>query len=195
MLKLSQMKFNRSLVISICLMVLISALYRAMPNRPWGFAPQWAIAIFSGSLFIRNKKMAFILPLVSMFLSDLLYQVLYINGLTVIQGFYSGQWLNYILLAGLAFYGFIFNTKKAGGILAAAVAAPTTYFFLSNFIVWAGGGGLHRPKNFGGLVQSLADGLPFYRNSIIATVIFSAVLFGAYFYMQRRVDRKTGTLA
>jgi hypothetical protein len=171
-------------------MLLISALYRVMPNRPWGFAPQWAIAIFSGALFIHNKKIAFALPLISMFISDLLYQVLYINGLTVIQGFYGGQWLNYLLLAGLAFYGFLFNTKKVGGILAASIAAPTTYFFLSNFIVWAGGGGLHRPKNLTGLMQSFADGLPFYRNSIFSTIIFSAVLFGTYYFVRSKADKK-----
>ena len=106
------MKSKRSLVISIILVVLISALYRAMPNRPWGFAPQWAIAIFSGALFLRDKKMAFILPLISMFISDLIYQVLYKNGLTVIPGFYSGQWLNYLLFTAMAAYGFLFNTKK-----------------------------------------------------------------------------------
>src|SRR5476649_2264772 len=101
------MKINRSFVISLALMVLVSALYRVMPNRPWGFAPQWAIAIFSGALFVKNKKIAFALPLLSMFISDLLYQVLYINGLTVISGFYGGQWLNYLLFTSLTVYGFL----------------------------------------------------------------------------------------
>ncbi len=44
------MKLNRSLVISLVLTVFLSAVYRAMPNRPWGFAPQFAIALFAWSL-------------------------------------------------------------------------------------------------------------------------------------------------
>jgi hypothetical protein len=31
-----------------------------------------------------------------------------------------------------------------------------------------------------GLVQTLIDGLPFYRNSVIGTVVFGAILFGGY---------------
>lgn len=184
------MKSKRSLVISIILVVLISALYRAMPNRPWGFAPQWAIAIFSGALFARDKKMAFILPLISMFISDLLYQVLYKNGLTVIPGFYSGQWLNYLLFTAMAVYGFLFNTKKISGILGASIAAPTTYFIISNFLVWISGGGWHHPKTMSGLVQCFVDAVPFYTNSLISSIIFSAILFGVYTLVINTADKK-----
>ncbi|MEK7200262.1 MAG: DUF6580 family putative transport protein, partial [Bacteroidota bacterium] len=101
------MKINRPLIISLVLMVLVSALYRILPDRPMGFAPQIAMGLFSGALFVKNKKWAFILPLVSMFLSDLLYQVLYNNGLTAIRGFYDGQWINYLLFAGMTCFGFL----------------------------------------------------------------------------------------
>ncbi len=184
------MKVNRSLLISLFVMILMSALYRVMPNRPWGFAPQWAIAVFAGSLFVNDKKWAFLLPVLSMFISDLLYQVLYINGLTVISGFYSGQWVNYLLFASLAVYGFIFNTKKPSGIFGAAIAAPTTYFLLSNFIVWANGGGLHHGRTFSGLLATYVDGLPFYKTSIISTIIFGALLFGTYYLSMNRFDKK-----
>lgn len=187
------MKVNRSLFISLFIMILMSSLYRIMPNRPWGFAPQWAIAIFAGVIFKNDKKWAFIMPVLSMFISDLLYQVLYLNGLTPIAGFYGGQWLNYLLFAGLAFYGFVLNTKKVSGLVGAAIAAPTTYFLLSNFIVWAGGGGYHRGKTFSGLIATYVDGLPFYRTSIISTLIFGAVLFGAY-YLSIDSFRKKATV-
>ena len=71
------MKLNKNLLLSIGLMVLITSVYRIMPNRPYGFAPQIALALFGGAFFVNNKKWAFSLPLISMFLSDLLYQVLY----------------------------------------------------------------------------------------------------------------------
>ena len=90
------MKINKNTVWSLVLLVVIASLYRIIPNRPTGFAPQIAMALFAGSI-IKDKKYSFLLPLLSMFISDALYEVLYINGLTQIAGFYSGQYINYIL--------------------------------------------------------------------------------------------------
>jgi hypothetical protein len=56
--------------------------------------------------------------------------------------------------------------------------------------VWAFGGGWNRPKTFAGLIQCYVDGIPFYANSMIATFVFGAVLFGAYSVL---VNRKTAT--
>ncbi|NCI49917.1 hypothetical protein GWC95_08290 [Sediminibacterium roseum] len=187
------MKITRSLVISLCLMVLISALYRIMPNRPWGFAPQIAMALFSGALFVNDKKWAFALPLISLFISDCLYQVLYTYGLTPIQGFYDGQWIMYVLFGSMTVFGFLINKNKVGNVLLASLAAPTTYFLLSNFVVWASpkqGFGLNRPQTFEGLVLTYGDALPFFKFSVIATVVFSAVLFGTYYLVQQVNARK-----
>ncbi len=177
------MKINRSFFISLALMVLVSALYRIMPNRPMGFAPQIAIGLFSGALFVHNKKWAFVMPLLSLFISDLLYQALYVKGLTDYPGFYDGQLINYLLFAGTAAFGFLAKNTRILNILGAALAAPTAYFLVSNFLVWVSdrGYGLNRPKTFTGLMQCYNDALPFYKNSIMATVVFSAVLFGTYF--------------
>ena len=95
------MKLNRQIILALVIMVAMSALYRIMPSRPMGFAPQIAIALFSGSLFASKKSYSFLLPIVSMLISDILYQVLYNFGYTAIQGFYSGQIENYILIDNL----------------------------------------------------------------------------------------------
>ena len=187
------MKINKSFVVSLVLTVLVSALYRILPGRPMGFAPQIAIALFSGALFVKDKKWAFALPLLSMFLSDLLYEVLYQNGLTPIMGFYSGQWLNYLLFAGLTCFGFMIKKGKVANIILASLAAPTVHFLLSNFLlVWAVdlGFGLNRPRTFSGLLLTYEDALPFYKNSLIATIVFSAVLFGTYYLLQRNLVKK-----
>ena len=80
------MKNNRALLISLALMIFVAALYRIIPGRPWGFAPQIAMALFGGAV-IKDRKWAFALPIFSMFLSDCLYEILFRNGLTTIQGF------------------------------------------------------------------------------------------------------------
>jgi hypothetical protein len=46
-------------------------------------------------------------------------------------------------------------------------------------MVWMGNGGYQRPKTAMGLLQAYVDGLPFYANSIIATIVFGSILFGA----------------
>jgi len=90
------MRFNKQIFLALVIMILTSALYRVLPGRPYGFAPQIAIALFGGSLFAKQKQYAFLLPILSMFISDLLYQVLFTYHLTPIQGFYHVQLLNYV---------------------------------------------------------------------------------------------------
>ena len=174
------MKLNKEIVIALIIMIATSALYRVLPGRPFGFAPQIAIALFSGSLFVKNKHFAFLLPLVSMFLSDLLYQVLYVNHLSPIQGFYDGQWQNYLLIAATAVFGFGLQTNHLSKFVGNFIAAPTVYFHISNFIVWASFGGYQHPLTTAGLMQTMVDGLPFYAYSVAGTLVFGAVLFGGY---------------
>ncbi len=173
------------------ILVVIASLYRIIPDRPYGFAPQWAMAIFAGAV-IKDKKWALIVPILSLFISDLLYQVLYLSGLSTIQGFYEGQWQNYILFGLLSFVGMAIKKINVVNVFIASLAAPTIYFLLSNFILWAGTGtrGFGRPKTFDGLLLCYNDGLPFYRTSLIATIIFSSIIFGAY-YLVKRSSAKT----
>jgi hypothetical protein len=178
------MRTSNKIILSFLFLVLIAALYRIIPNRPYGFAPQWAMAIFAGAI-IKDKKWAFIIPVLSMFISDLLYEVLYIGGMSKMQGFYEGQWQNYILFALLVFIGFAIKKLNIIQITLASLAAPTLYFLVSNFLVWASNGtvrGLDRPKTFDGLILCYSDGLPFYKWSLLGTLVFSAILFGCYIF-------------
>lgn len=173
------MKFNKNFIYTLLALVVVAALYRIIPNRPLGFAPQIAMALFAGSV-IKDRKYSFALPLLSMFISDALYQLLYNAGVSSIPGFYSGQWINYVLFVGLTVIGFFINQKKVLSIAAGALAGPTVYFFISNFLVWMGGGGFHHPKTMSGLLLTFTDGIPFYTGSLAATVVFSGILFGGY---------------
>ena len=181
------MKISKSVIIAMVLLVLVAALYRVFPNRPLGFAPQYAMAIFGGVIFVNNKKWAFLLPILSMFLSDLLFQVLYSNHLTSMQGFYEGQWQNYLLFAALTSIGFFIRKINVLNISIASIAAPSVFFLFSNLVVWAGWQGTRgfgRPKTLNGLLQCYADALPFYPNSIYSTLLFSCILFGSYYLIK-----------
>jgi hypothetical protein len=186
------MKSSKHIVWSFLLLVIIAALYRVIPGRPFGFAPQWAMAVFAGAV-LKDKKWAFIIPVLSMFISDLLYEVLYMGGLTTMTGFYEGQWQNYLLFTGLVFVGMAVRKLNIVQITAASFAAPTLYFIVSNFLVWASNGlerGLDRPKTLSGLMLCYADGIPFYRMSILATLVFSGILFGSFYLLQHNAKRQ-----
>jgi hypothetical protein len=180
------MKSANKIFWSFLLLVIIAALYRIIPGRPYGFAPQWAMAVFAGAV-VKEKKWAFIMPVLSMFISDLLYQGLYMSGLTNMPGFYEGQWQNYLLFTLLVLVGMAVKKLNVVQIGLASIASPTVYYILSNFLVWASNGatrGLDRPKTFNGLILCYADGLPFYRMSVLATVVFSVILFGSYLFVK-----------
>jgi len=175
------MTLKRNLLIIFVVLLVLSAVCRVA-----GFAPQLAIAIFAGAI-IRDKKLAFALPLVSMLLSDVLYEVLFQLGYVNYGGFYEGQLLNYFLIASVTVFGFLIRRWNVLQIAAATIAAPAAYFILSNFAVWIGGGGWFHPKTFDGLMSTYRDGLPFLRSSLESTIIFSAVLFVGYYLLQRFV--------
>jgi hypothetical protein len=178
------MNSSKNIVWSFILLIVVSALYRIIPGRPFGFAPQWAMAIYAGAV-IKDKKWVFIMPVLSMFISDLFYQVLYMGGISDIPGFYEGQWQNYLLFTLLVFVGLAIKKLNIVQIGVASVAAPTLYFLASNFLVWAGNGtnrGLNRPRDLNGLMLCYADGIPFYKMSILATLVFSAILFGSFIF-------------
>ena len=187
------MKIDKSIIVSFVLLVIMASLYRIMPGRPLGFAPQIAMALFSGSI-IKDKKYSFLMPLFSMLLSDIIYEVLFSLKLSSIQGFYSGQWINYVLILSVTVIGFAVNKSKWLSILAGSAAGVLFYFVASNFAVWIGGGlGLNNlpyPKTIDGLSACLAAGLPFLKGSLYATLFFSTVFFGSYFLNNKYATQK-----
>ena len=187
------MKIDKSIIGSFVLLVVIASLYRIMPGRPLGFAPQIAMALFSGSI-IKDKKYSFLMPLLSMLVSDVIYEVLYQSGISTLTGFYSGQFLNYVLFVAVTVIGFFIKKENLVHIVAGSLAGATFYFLASNFLVWIGGGlalnNLPYAKTWDGLITCYAAGLAFYKASLYATLFFSAVLFGGYFIMNRYAQRK-----
>lgn len=175
------MKQNKSVLLAFGLLILTASLYRVWPDRPFGFAPQWAMAVFGGAV-IKDKRLAFLFPLLSMFISDTFYQLLFQNGASEIWGFYEGQLTNYVLFGLLTVFGLMIRKINWMKIIAASLAAPSAYFLISNFLVWTSGGGYHRST----LMAAYADGVPFYQTSLVATTVFSVVLFGLYFLVKNK---------
>lgn len=184
------MKLNKTIWIVFVVLIVVAALYRIVPGRPYGFAPQIAMALFAG-VVIKDRKWAFALPVLSMVLSDIIFEVLYAAGWSQMQGFYEGQATNYILFAGLTAVGFFIKKASVANVITGSVVASTMYFLLSNSLVWfSGTGGLQRPDTFEGWMMTMADGLPFYRNSLYGTLFFAGLFFGAYALLKIAATRQ-----
>jgi hypothetical protein len=178
------MKPNKATIIYLLVLIAAASLYRAVDNRMWGFAPQIAMALFGG-MAIRNKTWAFALPLFSLFISDVIYQVLHVNGLSSISGFYDGQWVNYLVMGSVTLIGFLFKKVNVLNIIAGSLIAPVYFFLASNFMVWLGVGVVLYERTWAGLVECYTQALPFFKGSVLGTLFFSAIFFGVYYLVNR----------
>ena len=187
------MKLNKSNLLVLFILILACALYRAWDSRPMGFAPQIAMALFAGSVS-KDKRFAFLFPVLSLFISDLLYQFLYSQGLSTIKGFYSGQWQNYLLIASITVIGFFINKNRISQIFIGSLAGAIYFFLISNLMVWIGGGwdinNQPYPRSFSGLMLCYSEALPFFKWSVLSTLLFNGVFFGSFYLLGKSVLKK-----
>ena len=187
------MKLNKSNLLILFILILACALYRVWDSRPMGFAPQIAMALFAGSIS-KDKRFAFLFPVLSLFISDLLYQFLYSQGLSTIKGFYSGQWQNYLLIASITIIGFFINKNKIGQIFVGSLAGAVYFFLISNFMVWVGGGwdinNQPYPRSFSGLMLCYTEAMPFFKWSVLSTLLFNGIFFGSFYLLGKSVLKK-----
>lgn len=185
---LIKMKFTRSNFLFFVIAVTATVLTKffCAPNLALsGTTTIFGLAIFSG-MMSKEKRNVFLLPLVALFFSDLIIQILYTAGIFAFAGFYSGQIVNYILLMGVAALNVLFKKINNTSIIVASILTPTVYFLISNFLVWAMGSGLVYPKTTDGLMLCYTAALPFYKNSLIATLISAPAFVVIYRWLSVR---------
>jgi len=177
------MKLSKQTIVFFFILVAVSTLVKVLcaPQiNLSGFTAVIAVSLFAG-LTIQDKKLAFLFPLLTLFITDVLLQALHAANLFPYSGFYSGQIINYILFILLTLIGIVFRNYKTAGIVAAAFIGPTVFFLLSNFAVWKTQAVIMGYNtDISGLWQSYNFGLPFYRNSLISTFIFLPSFMALY---------------
>ncbi len=182
------MKSNGRLIVFTLVLVVLATACKFFfgPDLDWsGFSPVIAIALFAGFI-IKQKDMSFLLPVLALFISDAVIQFLYTQDLFPYAGFYSGQWKNYLILMVATLIGWALKGRSYTSLLAGTIAAPTVFFLVSNFMVWQAATEAVYAKSFGGLMTCYEAGLPFYRNSLVATLIFLPVILLAYNYLTKK---------
>ena len=147
----------------IITLIVAAAASRLLPHPP-NVTPIAALALFGGAQF-RDKRLAFIIPLAALLLSDF---VLGLHGqmLAVYAGF-----------ALVVCIGFVLRGKvRALPVAVAALAGSCVFFLVSNFGVWAEG--VLYPRTLAGLGACYVAGIPFFRNALLGDAFYTALLFG-----------------
>jgi hypothetical protein len=161
------------LIIALFILGLVSRLTPHLPN----FTPIIAISLFSGAYL--NKKYALWLPLTLYIISDV------IIGLSGTILFTWGS-IFLITLLGQKILRSRVNLKNN---LIFTLFSAGLFFVLTNFGVWLIG--WYSP-DFSGLIQSYAAGVPFFRVSLLANLLYISVLASVYdLVLKKSVDKKT----
>jgi len=179
-------KFNPRLIVLTIIMLVVAAI--RIPNAaqltPWAqFTPIGAIALFGGAYFTKKWK-AVVLSISILLISDLVINTMVFHNRYGIM--YSGWYWVYFTFVIINFIGsWIIKSVTIKKVLLAAVIATIFHGLLLDFIVWAGGGIdvrtlLPLSRDFSGLLQSYAQGLPFAKNFLEGTIVYGAVMFGVY---------------
>ncbi|HEY3825637.1 MAG TPA: DUF6580 family putative transport protein [Bryobacteraceae bacterium] len=165
-------------------LTLLSALGRLVPHAP-NVTPLGGSCLFAGSRIA--GFWAYLLPLAVMIATD------------PIVGHAGGAASGYTWGSPLIYAAFMINVwigrrmvrnvtaVRVGG---AAFLCSLQFFLITNFSVWATGALRHDPfyaANLNGLMLCYTEALPFWGRTLAGDLFFSAVLFGLYAVLSRRI--------
>jgi hypothetical protein len=182
------MKVNGKLIAFTLILIATATLCKIYfaPKYEWsGFSPIIAIALFSG-MMSKDKSSSFLLPLLSIFISDVIIDVLHRYDQFPFAGLYKHQFFNYTLLLATTLIGWALKGRNYTSLFAGAIAAPTLFFLVSNFNVWVTDiHGAYSPS-ISGLMTCYAAGLPFYKHALTATLLFVPAIAFTYNYLLKK---------
>jgi len=138
-----------------------------LTDHPWNFSPMGALFLFSGFALPRRWMW---LPLVALSVTD------------IVIGTYQTQ-VMMIVYGSYAIMMFSAHYVRARGhgiaqIFGLSIASAILFFITTNFAHWMWFGGYAHTAS--GLMSAYIAGIPFFRNSLMGYVFYSAIFFGAY---------------
>lgn len=157
------------LVIIAAITRIISHNMHFIPN----VSPIMAVAIFGGAYFA-DKRIAFLIPLISMLISDLFI------------GFHNDIAAVYFSFALGVFLGYYIRKRiKPSSVIISSLTGSLIFFLITNFSVWLVDGWY--PLNFAGLTDCFIKAVPFFRTALIGDIIYCCSLFGFFALAEKRI--------
>lgn len=162
--------------------IIVGILTRVIPHMP-NFAPVEGLTLF-GAAYLKRKEFAYLLPIILLYLSDLIINNttarIYYTETEGIVWFSNYMWFSFASILLIALFGRFFLKKiSATNVIASSLAASVIFFLVSNFGVWVNATSFYS-KDLNGLLTAYIAGLPFLKTSVISTLLFTCILFGAY---------------
>lgn len=178
----NKMKQNRlNIILAIGLIVLAaSARIVSQELHLYNLVPVAAIGLFAGAV-LKDKRMAFLLPLLSLFISDLFIELFPINAQQ--RGFYGlEQFFVYGSILLVTIMGMGMKKINAGRVLGYSLAGSVVFFIVSNFGSYVSG-------MYGYGLESMATtyvmAIPFFKNTLLGDLVGNTVLFGGFYLLQQ----------
>jgi hypothetical protein len=174
---------GNGLVIGIVL-ILVAISSRLLPH--WhNFTAVGATGLF-GAYYYRKQVWAFAIPIIAMWISDLvLNNWIYAAYMDGFVWFNEAMLYVYLGFAAIVVTGqLIISKMNSSRILAASVAASIVFFLISNFASF-----LQNPvypKSGDGLLMAYAAGIPFFWNTLLANMLYTALIFGVFHWATSR---------
>jgi hypothetical protein len=151
---------------------IILALTRIIPHPP-NFTPILASAIMA-PLLIKDRWFGIAIPIVAMFISDM------------VIGFHPYQFVIYSTILTIAFISPMKKNYIKLGIM--AIGGSIWFFISTNFAVWIIWD--YYPKTVDGLVTCYTLALPFFKNTLISTLLFTCFITISIRYLEI-INKKT----
>lgn len=169
---------NKNRFIVVAGFIFIAALSRILPHPP-NFAPIVGMSLF-GAAYLANKKWALIIPVAAMFLSDLIINnTIYAAYYDSFQIFSADLLWVYLPIILIVAFGFYFLQKiSTSRVFFGSIIASVIFFIISNLGVWASG--TLYPLTMEGLIACFTAALPFFQNTVLGAVFYSALMFGGF---------------
>lgn len=154
------------------------------------FSPIGAMALFGGAYF-SNRWKAFLFPLLTLLLSDLIINQVVFKGQ---YGLFHNTWyITYGVFAVIVILGSVLlKNVTVVSVIGASLASTLVYWGIVDFSYWA----VASPENinvltnqplsrdFSGLMQAYIQGIPFIKNFAIGTTLFSILMFGGIEFLK-----------
>jgi hypothetical protein len=169
-------------------LVIIAGLSRIVVHLD-NFTPIGAMALFGGAYFT-NKWKAYLLPLMSLVLSDLIIQGIVFQGK---YGFplYEGWYWVYGTFALIVCFGnWMIKKVTVVNVVLACIASALAHWIITDFGVWYSGCNVAGyAKDLNGFLLCYAMALPYLKNFLMGTILYSGILFGAFELAQYQFPR------
>ena len=173
------MKSNTIQFLFSAFIIILIASTRLLPHTD-NFVPVFAMILFA-AVHLKNKWQAILVSLGALWLSDL-----YLNNWGRFAEYHNEfvlftspfNYLSYILIALVSMQIFK-KTISLPKVFGSSLLVGIIFFIVSNFGVWM------NPLYTKTLWMCYIDAIPFFRATLTSNILFSAILFGGYYLLQK----------